>query len=226
VYEHIDEKHAVRVIGPDGAEMETITKDDTEPDYDIQIVTSADELNESQQDMERKAAAMERIAANPALITLLNPKWLVEQELRIGGWEDEDIKRALDTTNDATDDVISDAEKNIERALQKKPLKPARNATTGYLQRIHNFLADNQDLKPEVRAALEQHFDEHVPIAEENKARQMQGVAGQNPEEQVTQQPYANTGQAPNPLSQVQGPAGQAPVGGMGAGMQPPTLGA
>ena len=224
LYEHLDSKQAVRTIGADGAEMATVTKEDTEPDYDIEVITSLDDVIDTERDRERKASAMERLVANPIALQHLNPRWYVEQELLIGGWSQEEVKRAMDTANDATDEVISAAEKNIERILQGKQPKPARNATTGYLQRIHNFMSDNENLKPEQLAALQAHFDEHVPIADENKARQMAGVAGENPEQQLqdNQSPYGTTSQAGAVTSQVQGPAGPAPTLGMGAGGQPP----
>jgi len=225
LYENLDNKQSVRVVGPDGAEMETVLNDDTEPDYDVRVITMMDDIMDTAQERERKAEAMARIAQNPIAMQQINPRWYVEQELMIGGWSEEEVKRAMDTTNDATDEVISAAEKNIERILAGKEPKLARNATTGYLQRIHNFMNDNEHLKPEALAALQAHFDEHVPIAEENKQRQAQGVAGTNPEEQLTQQQYANTGQAPEPTSQIQGPGGPAPTPSMGTGMQPPVVG-
>jgi hypothetical protein len=235
LYEHIDNKQAVKVIGPNGAEMETVLKDDCEPDYDIRVITALDDVIDTERDRERKASAMERLANNPLAIQLLNPKWYIEQELLVGGWSQEDVKRAMDTKNDATDEVISAAEKNIERILQGKEPKRARNATTGYLQRILNFMADNENLKPKQLDALQKHFDEHVQIADENKARQAQGVAGQNPTDQAPDGGMmglpTNPMQNGNPIQtnpaqgQVSGPLGQAPLGGMGAGGQPPVAG-
>lgn len=178
IYEHLDEGEALKIIGTQGAEMEKVTKEDTDPDYDVLVVTMDDDLRDTAEDMERKAGAMERISANPALATQLNPKWVAEQELRIGGWKDEEIRRAMDTKNDAYDEIISMANKNIELALKGKELKKFRGATLGYLERIHNFMSEN-DLKDSVYAKLQQHYDEHLPVADENTARQMQEQAGQ-----------------------------------------------
>lgn len=238
LYEHLDNKQAVRVVGPNGAEMETVLKEDVEPDYDIRVITALDDVIDTERDRERKASAMERLAVNPLAMQMINPAWYVEQELLVGGWSQEEVKRALDTKNDATDEVISAAEKNIERILQNKEPKRARNATTGYLQRILNFMADNENLKPEQLAALQKHFDEHVEIADENKRRQMQGVAGQNPTDQAPEQgggmmapplptnaPQNVAGQIGATPSQVQGPVGPTPPIGMGAGGQPPFTG-
>lgn len=225
LHEHLDNKQAVRVVGPNGAEMETVLKEDTEPDYDIRVITSLDDIIDTERDRERKASAMERINANPIAMQMINPQWYVEQELLVGGWSQEEVKRALDTKNNATDEVISAAEKNIERILEGKEPKRARNATTGYLQRILNFMADSENLKPEQLVALQKHFEEHAEIAEENKRRQAEGIAGENPTDQAELQgnPLQNvagqTGPAP---SQVPGPLGQAPTPGMGAGMPTP----
>lgn len=222
LYEHLDNKQAVRVVGPDGAEMEQLLKEDTEPDYDVIVTTALDDILDTQQERERKASAMERLTANPIAMQMLNQKWYVEQELLNGGWQEQDVKRALDTKNDATDDVISAADKNIERILQGKEPKTARNATTGYLQRILNYIADTENLKEEQRQKLMAHFEEHVPIAEENKARQSLGVAGEDPSQQPqlagTSQPYAaTTGQAQPPQGKVPGLVGPTAAPGMGA---------
>ena len=185
LYEHLDEDEAIKIIGTAGAELESVTKEDTDPDYDISVVTSTDELQQSQQDMERKAGAMERLAANPLLAQQVNPKWWAEQELRIGGWKDEDVRRAMDTKNDAFDEIVSAANKNIERALEGKELKLFRGATTGYLERIHTYMNEN-DLDDKVYATLQMHYDEHVPIADENEARKAdqmpaEGMAPEQP---------------------------------------------
>lgn len=180
LYEHLDNKQSIRVIGVNGAEMERVLEEDTEPDYDIKVKTSIDEVMETEQSRERKAAAIERIVTNPAAMQQINQKWYVEQELLIGGWEPEEVKRAMDVNSDATDEIMSAAEKNIERILAGKEPKTARNATTGYLQRISNFMDDNENLTKEQLAALQAHFDEHVQIADENKQRATQGVTQEN----------------------------------------------
>lgn len=200
IYEHLDEDEAIKIIGTNGAEMEKVTKEDTDPDYDISVITMQDEMNTTREEKERKAASMERLSTNPNLMALLNPKWVAEQELVIGGWKDEDIRRAMDTKNDAYDETVSVANKNIEKALEGKELKRYMGATTGYLERIHNYMTENE-LEDKVYVALQQHYDEHVPIAEENAAREadmpieqqgvegMQGMAPQQPQGQLPQQP-------------------------------------
>lgn len=193
LYEHLDEDEAIKIIGTAGAELEAVTKEDTDPDYDINVVTTQDEQAQNEQDMERKAGAMERLAANPILAQQVNPKWWAEQELRIGGWKDEEVRRAMDTKNDAFDEIVSAANKNIERALEGKELKLFRGATTGYLERIHNYMNEN-DLDDKVYAALQMHYDEHLPIADENEARMVdqmpaEGMAPQEPPAQPPMQP-------------------------------------
>lgn len=208
LYEHLDTKEAVKIVGVHGVEFESVTKEDTDPDYDIGVVTYEDELIENEQERERKASAMERISANPLFIQQLNPRWVVEQELRIGGWRDEEVRRAMDTKNDAYDETISVANKNIERALEGKEPKRYRGATTGYLQRIHDYLNENLEgnnqKELQARAMLEAHFIEHVPITDENEAR-------------LKEEQYAATGQAGSVEGEVPTTGGPATVGGMGA---------
>lgn len=219
LYEHLTTGLAVKTIGVDGAQMEAIMKEDVDPDYDVEVITSHDDQVESEQKKAMKAEAMARITANPIAMQSINPRWYVEQELLIGGWSQEEVRRAMDTQNDATDEILSTADKNIERIMEGKEPKEARNATTGYLQRIHTFMQDNEKLKPEQLAKLQAHFDAHVPIAEENKMRQNAGVAGTNPEELQSNQMNNVTGQTIQTEGQIpvtRGPATARPMGGGG----------
>ena len=199
LYEHLDSKEAIKIMGAQGVEMSEVTKDDTDPNYDITVVTYEDEFIEDERTKEMKGASMERISANPLLAEQLNPKWVVEQELRIGGWKDEDIRRAMDTKNDAYDEIISEANKNIERAIEGQETKVYRGATTGYLQRIHDYMADN-DLKDEAMAELQKHFDETVPVVDANEAR-----AAEQAPEHLEEQGLDAQAQGINLPQQVQG---------------------
>lgn len=224
LHEHLDDEQSVRVLGASGAQMERVLKEDTDPDYDITVKTSLDDLTATQQERDRKASAMERLSANPVAMQSINTNWYIEQELLIGGWDAEDAKRALDKTNDATDEIISSAEKNIERIMEGKEPKFARNATTGYLQRITNFMNDNENLSKEQLAKLQEHFDEHVPVAEENKAREAKLNAP--PEALQTNQPQNGglTQETGIPTSAMPRPDGQADLGGTSTGAQPLTV--
>jgi hypothetical protein len=223
LYEHLTTGMAVKTIGADGAQMESIMKEDVDPDYDVEVITSHDDQVESEQKKAMKAQAMERISVNPIAMQAINPKWYVEQELLIGGWSQEEVRLAMDTQNDATDEVLSIADKNIERIMAGKEPKEARNATTGYLQRIHTFMQDNEQLTPEQLVALQTHFDAHVEIAAENKARQTAGVAGNNPDELQSNQLNNDTGQTIPTQGNIPATGRPTPVGAMGAGtFQPP----
>lgn len=224
LYEHLTGGLAVKTIGADGAEMQDILKDDVDPDYDVVVVTSHDDQVETEQKKAMKAEAMARLSANPIAMQAINPKWYVEQELLIGGWSQEDVRRAMDTQNDATDEVLSIADKNIERIMEGKEPKEARNATTGYLQRIQTFMQDNEKLKDQQLMALQAHFDEHVQIAAENKERQNAGVAGENPEELQGNQLNNATGQTIPNEGQIPATGRPATAPAMGAGGVGPTF--
>ena len=75
----------------------------------------------------------------------------------------------MNTKSDATDDIISEAKKDIELILEGKKVGINNGATTAYLQYISDFILDNSDdLKPDKKATLEAYFEKHVPIAMRN----------------------------------------------------------
>jgi len=86
---------------------------------------------------------------------------------------------------DVTDELLSEAKKDIELILEGKDPGINYSATTGYLQYVNDWILDNsEDLKPEVKAKLEAYFDKLVPVAMRNaekKQFQTELVAGQIP---------------------------------------------
>lgn len=183
LYEHFPEKYMVKLVGIEGAEWSEVKKEDLEPDFDCSVISYQDEQQDIDAKNEKKGAVLERLGTNPnqKISSLINPQWYVEQELKVGGWSDEDVKRAL-AQSAPNDILISQAKKVIENALEGKELKPNKRATTAFLQVIEDYLSDNSDISDEVYVKLEEYFHEHTPIAIENAFKAQEARAALNPE--------------------------------------------
>lgn len=169
LWEHAGEEEMVKLISTDGVGWEKITKEDKDPDYIVSVVTSSDEMIESDDQRRLRFEALASIEVDPEQKAQLNPKALVEEKLRVSGFDEEKIKKLMNTKSDVTDDLISEAKKAIEIILEGKNPGINYSATTGYLQYISDWILDNsEDLKDEDKAKLEAYFDEHLPIAMKN----------------------------------------------------------
>jgi hypothetical protein len=170
-WEHLDDEYAIKVLGKHGPELVNINKKDTEPDYNIAVLVSEDELAEDKITRENKAKALERITGNPELVVLLNKNWLLEQELRSGGWSDEEIKVGMNP-DDSTAELISRLNKNIELILDGREPDDMPDTTTGTLQILHEYIVKNKKmLKPELIANLEVYFEKQSDYAVVNAKR-------------------------------------------------------
>lgn len=201
-HEHLPEKYPVKAIGPMGADMSFITKEDTEPDYDYHIISSQDDLQKTVLEGEKKSASLDRILANPTIMARFNPDWLAEEIIRDGGWSEGDVKRAMDLKNFGSEDIISSANKGIEMIMEGKTPRLCMDANNGFLKVINDFMNETLNLKDKQKAELQKFFDVHVPIAEEN-ARRAMIVASQYNAPVAPTAPVAVPGEAsvaPTPL--------------------------
>lgn len=192
LWDHAGEDEMVKLISTDGIGWEKITKEDKDPEYVVSVISSATELAETEQEKRVKLDALISTESNPTLFALVNPKAHLEEKYKLTGYDDEKIKRLMNTKADATDELLSEAKKAIEMILEGK--KPSVNfgATTGYLQYISDWILDNSDdLKPEKKAELESYFEKHIQIAIRNaeqaqfQAELLAGQASQDPTKPV-----------------------------------------
>jgi len=174
LWEHCSEDEMVKIIGINGAEWESIKKEDTEPDYVVRVISRVDEQNEQTLDKRVKISTMNAVEANPILFGQVNPATWLRLKLDLTGFDSDLISSLTDTKSNGNDLVISEAKKGIELILKGKEAKLNRNATNAFLETVHNFMTDNDEISEEVRAQLQAYFDLHVPVVAENEMRSQQ----------------------------------------------------
>lgn len=182
VREHLTKKKAVDIIGPDGVEQEMISrrdifhKDDT---FGVLVEASNAELALSEQDKNAKMAFLTAETDTPGPEqAIINPKKAFEMKARIVGFEEDEIRQLLDTSEFGDADLMSEADRDIEEILDGKKIKPNQNANTAYMQRFIDWLRDHQeDITPEKANEFFAYIDSLDEIVIRNMTRQAQQTA-------------------------------------------------
>lgn len=189
VREHLSRKVAIDILGPNGIEIEEVTKRDIfrkDETFGVLIESSNAEMNLSLQDRKAKMQFLMNNKMNP----VLNPKKATEIEARISGFEDEELKQLMDVSEFGDADLMSEAERDIEAILDGKQIQPNRKANTAYKQRFVDFMLDHEeDLidDPETIQRMYAYIESLTPIIIMNtarKAEQSQMSAGGLPNNQ------------------------------------------
>lgn len=180
--DHMGEPLAIEVLGETGSEWNELRRVDLslKKNLGITVSSSTSEAKKNALAQERKQKALEMVK------DLVNQRWFATQTLQsIGDYSDEDIAIALDTTNYADKELMSEASAAIQLMLQGKKPETNFGATAIYLQRIHNYAEDHRDALGMRKFDLfMDYIVEHATIAARNEARAQQQrmmAAGQVP---------------------------------------------
>ena len=212
--EHLPNGYIVRILGAEGAKDEELIQTDLEPEFDIKVISESQEAQASVIEKKQKADALTAIVTspNPTFSSQLNPRWVVEQILRNGGYNDEEIRVGVDTRNDANQEVLAVAAESIQMIVKGIEPKIYRGATTGFVKKIVDYCTDS-GVDFETWKRLMAYADAHLQIAQENLARKatmilaQRGMMGSNP----AQQPALPAGKTATPENTAAPGAGVVP---------------
>lgn len=185
LWDHAGEDEMVKLISTDGVGWEKITTEDKDPEYAVTVITSSTEMAETDQEKRSKIDILLSIEKDPNQMASINIKAHIEEKYRLAGYDEEKIKKLMNTKQDVTDELISEAKKAIELIFKGQKVSINHGATTAYLQYISDWILDNSDdLKDEQKDKLQAYFDQHIPIAMDNAQKKQfneQLAAGANP---------------------------------------------
>ncbi len=197
VYEYLREPYAVKIIGAKGAQWEEqVTRKETEREFTVTVRSGDENEQKDRISAEKRAEGFASLEKNPNLLAKVNSNWYLEEKLRDMGYDDEQIRVALDTANDGDAESRAYAAEAIQDCLDGKPLcSMYRGATAGFVQKLLDFCADEFELIPPDQLAklskgqqgayakqMEQHdkllayAQAHIPIATENMTRKATAV--------------------------------------------------
>ena len=143
--EHMTEPMMVKTIGERGVEWEELRSNelDHKPDFDISVVGSNVELEMSEAVKKKQSDALMLLAKDPEFKKEMNPKALVEEMLRIGQFEEDRIRRIMDTKNYGNEKIIAHAAMAVEAVLKGKEPKMYQGADIAFMNYILDFVRDN-----------------------------------------------------------------------------------
>lgn len=232
VRDHLTKKVAVDIIGPDGIETEEVSKYTIfrkNDRFGITVESSTAEQKSDTTDSQNKLTFLDNAAANLTLAPVVNWKKAFEVGAKIAGFEQDDIKQLLDTSEYGNAEILSEAASDLENLLDGKPVKPNKAANLAYKQKFVDYLTDHEDdMTHEQFMHLAQYLSQLEPIIMQNMVREMnakiQAMQASAPPAPPTSNPPAPNGGPGqglpiNPPNVPNGPGANAvPVQTAGAG--------
>lgn len=170
--ENMPEKIMVKLIGEQGVEWDEMRREDTEltSELDITVTGSRSEIQGNELKSRARRDAVDRVSKDGVMRAQVAPQWLTVETLRAGGYDEEEIRQAMNRDTFGKADELSRASEAIQKILQGKQPKVYRGATAAYIQKILDFATDNEVSDVEYRK-LVLYAESHYPIALENASR-------------------------------------------------------
>jgi len=193
---NISQKLAVQIIGTNGVEWDEIRKEEL-TEFDISITGGSAQKKIEEMRSQKQESTLGLIIKDPTLKARVNPDWLTEAVLRHGDFSDEEIKRALDINNFGDQEIMSEAAKAIEEILEGQKPKLNKGATSGFMQKIVDFAAENE-VDNKTYDALMNYAMAHIDIATKNMERKAKSILATQQPGIMPQAPLAPAG-APMP---------------------------
>ena len=172
VREHLNKKEAIDILGPDGIDIEFVSKRDIfrkGDEFTVLVESSNAELMVSEVEKKNKIMFLSNEAQNGNI----NPKKATEMKMQIAGFNEEEIRQLMDTSEFGDAELMSEAERDIESLLDGKIIKPNKGATTAYKQRFVDYIKDHEeDFDYETMLRFFDYIESLEPIIMANMARQ------------------------------------------------------
>lgn len=186
IRDNLTKKQAVDIIGPDGIEQVKVSNRDLFKKGDqlnVTVESSSDDMMETAAEKELKFTFIQKYVdadnvaknANPNAQPTINHKKAFEIQAKIVGLKEDHIKELLDVNDYGGEDVMSEADRDIESLLNGEEIKPNQVANSAYMQRFVDYLTDHwEDIDFPTRKAFLAYMDSLGPVMGINTARSIQ----------------------------------------------------
>jgi hypothetical protein len=168
VKEHLTKKVAVDILGPNGVEIEEVSRKDIfwkGDSFNVLVESSNAELALSMGEKKLKLGFLAANAMNP----IQNQKKAYEASASINGFTEDEIRQLMDTQEFGDADLMSEAERDIEMLLEGKKIPINRKANLAYKQRFVDYVLDNSENISNIQFnALNEYIAQLQPVIEKN----------------------------------------------------------
>lgn len=195
--DHLIRKTAIDVLGPEGVQLVGVSRRDlfkkkTDDEYGIRVESTSADVLRSADEKRLQVAFLGKLIGNP----IVDQKDLLMQLGELSAVDTQVMHQLLDKAEFGDAESRGEAERDIERLLDGEDVKPNKNADTGYIRVIVDYLYDNgENLSSAQNATLIQYIRDTQPVVTRNmveKARR--DIAAERAA-------MAATGQTGNPSS-------------------------
>lgn len=167
-------KMAIEVMGPNGIELEEVTRKDIfkkGDSFGVMVEASNAEVMQSTQERRAKLTFLSSKVQDETF----NKKVLNEMQAEIVGFTQDQIDRLMDVSMYGNADILSEADADIEAILLGEDVRPNRQANNAYKQHVINFMASHdRNLTTKDFQALSMYVASLEPIIMRNEARALQ----------------------------------------------------
>lgn len=174
IKEHLNNKVAVDILGPDGVEIKKIRNKDIYKKGDVfgcLVEASNAEVTNSLTNQKTKLTFLSGQVQNP----MVNKSKAFEMEAKIAGFTEDEIRELLDINSYGNEELMSEADRDIEMLLNKEIIEPNEMANNAYKQKMINYLRDHkEDITFEQFGLIAEYITTLEPIIMRNEARNLQ----------------------------------------------------
>ena len=144
IKDHLSKKVAIDILGPDGVEMKKISKRDIfkkGDEFGCLVEASNAEITNSLQNQAYKLKFITSQAQNP----LVNPLKVFELAAKVSGLSADEIRELLDVQNYGNEELMSEADRDIEALLNGENIEINDAANNAYKQKLVSYLRDHKE---------------------------------------------------------------------------------
>lgn len=183
VKEHLVKRIAIDILGPNGVEIEMVSRRDIfrkDEEFNVLVEASSAETALSEKEKAAKLnflTTQASVPVAPGATPVQNAKKAYEIMAGIAGFDADTIRELQDTSDCGDAGVMSEAERDIERVLDGEKFKANQIANTAYKQRFVDYMQDNmENISDQQFRALGDYVLLLDPVIERNMTRQANAI--------------------------------------------------
>lgn len=218
--EHLNTEIAVEMIGIEGVKFQKVTKKDIKRNqpFHVMVITAGTEASVQNTEKRNKLTFLASKAAD--MTGVYNRKILAEMEASIAGFTIDEIKAMTDNKAEGNAEIMAECARDIQRILEGETVEPNEMANTAYLQKIRDYIRDEQEYMkkhPDTLNRMWAYFDALNPIVLRNMTQDInqqlikEGIPSM-PGQQAGIIPEVMPGEMPQAPGATPAPQAQQPI--------------
>jgi hypothetical protein len=174
VKEHLIKKVAVEILGPNGVEIKNISKRDIYKkgdEFGLVVEASDAEMTNSIRNQSTKLNFLNAQVNNP----MVNKTKAFELGAKISGLNEDEVRELLDTAYYGDEELMSEADRDIEALLNGDAIEANEMANNAYKQKMVDYMRDHkEDISNKQYFTIAAYIDSLDEIIIRNEARNFQ----------------------------------------------------